>query len=384
MAETESEKLMKKAKLKVLWQISFLYTKPIPFLEKQVKRIHSVINHITREMAVLQRFIEDNQLEISMESSRSSTECSSSETSQSPSLDTPVGITAQMMMTTTTKRSKRGELSLELKYHMTKNYLRWLSIDVVKKKRQAAAYIKDLFASIENQDLTLMTVQNDIKWLLSKIRPAVCFTNKKSEEAMSTEKWWTIVCVNNKNRDRLIRSTKLENIFLMQEIKKLDMIRKYEEQVNPVEFYRKVLANRTFPKEIAHLTNKRVALLRQTGVAECEGYNLRRHLEKRVAHGEHLRKTIANEKYMMIRVEQSLALATANRDKEQHIKEKLSHLLSNYRVPLVSEYIMLCRRNESLKSLIKMWQKKVAVATLVKNNKYQKWRQLMKNRCVSA
>lgn len=382
MNDADIERLMRRTKLKLMWQVSALYSKPLCFLMERVKEIRLSINHTTLETTMLQRFIEDNQLEITVESSRSSTD-GSSETSQSTSVDTPISSTAMTLMCTTGKRPKKGELSLEHKLNIAQNYIRWLTEESIMKKRQVNAYVNDLLASIENQDLTLRTIQNEINCLLSKVGPSVCFANKKpgeipNRERMSFEKWWTIVCANDTNRDRLIRATKLENIFLVQQIKKLVMVRKYEEQVDPAEFYRKLLENRSFPTEIDQLTNKRVRLLCRTSVAEHEAYNLRRYLEKRVAYGDQLRGRIAREKYMMGRVEQSLAISTASRNKERFINEKLVQLFSDYRVPGVPEYIMLSKQNEDLKEIVKMWQKKVAVAKLIRNTNRQKWRRLTK------
>ncbi|GAB1607579.1 Hypothetical predicted protein, partial [Argonauta hians] len=174
-------------------------------------------------------------------------------------------------------------------------------------------------------------------------------------------KWQKFVLTRETKRESMICLLKLRNISFMNKIKNQILIKKYRDEVDPIEFYSKWTEKAALVEEVSNLSKQKSRLRRAIVPIERYTYEKKQELEKVAKKRDELRKKIQREKHSLNYLVNKENCDDGFSQQEQERHDKLKYMIENYTVPSIMEYILLVKNNKEARDLIIKWKQKVRV-----------------------
>ncbi|XP_014768696.1 coiled-coil domain-containing protein 113 isoform X1 [Octopus bimaculoides] len=339
-----------KSRRKRMWLIGALSFMAMEDLSEKVKETEKRNRFLSTETSMFEKYLEDklhaSGSGVSNESSSvfgSQTVAKSQPPSPAPFAPGIIGVARKV-----------SNLTTEQKLLVARYYIMALKEELKLSKKTSQHFIALNLALLENYNETLAEIPLERRELEMEFGILV----KENGKIPFLRKWQKYVATKDTKRESLICLIKLRNISLVNKIKKQIMIKKYRDEVDPIEFYSKWTEKKTLIEEIHSLNKQKSRLRRALVPIERYTYEKKQELENDVKQGEEFRQRILRENHSLVYLLNKQQNDEVGEKYEKVKNERLKALYENYRVPSILEYIILVKDNKEWRELIEKWKQK--------------------------
>ncbi|CAI9735914.1 Hypothetical predicted protein [Octopus vulgaris] len=358
-----------KSKRKRMWLIGALSFMAMEDLTEKVKETEKRNRLLSTETTMFEKYLEDKLHASGSGASDDSSSVFGSQTVAKSQPPSPAPFTQGIIGVA----RKVSTLTTEQKLLVARYYIMALKEELKLSKRTSQHFIALNLALIENYNETLAEIPLERRELEMEFGSLV----KQNGKISFLRKWQKYVAAKDTKRESLICLIKLRNISLVNKIKKQIMIKKYRDEVDPIEFYSKWTEKKTLIEEIHSLNKQKSRLRRALVPIERYTYEKKQELEKDVKQGEEFRQKILRESHSLAYLLNKQRNDEIGETFEKAKNERLRELFENYRVPSILEYIVLVKDNKEWRELIEKWKQKVRVAEMVYKGNVKKWNSIV-------
>ncbi|XP_014768697.1 coiled-coil domain-containing protein 113 [Octopus bimaculoides] len=357
-----------KPKWKLMWQMGTVSDLTLEEIAEKIEKAEKEIQFLTRETPLLEKYLGDKFVSSASGSGEdSSSGVGSQIKSQSMS---PLALAARALV-----RTKPGSLTTKQKLVIARHCHKLCKDELKSTKDITREFIESSLALIENYQRTLADIKSERQEIEVEFGDLV----KADGKIPFLHKWQKYVTAKNIKCESLNSTTKLRNAGLKLNIRKQIMIKKYRNEVDPVEFYSKWLEKNTLKEEIQNIMKQKTRLRKALVPIERHTYEKKQELEKNVNQGEEFRKKILREKHSLSYLLNNQRHHEDAKKVEEALNKQLNTLSETYRVPSVLEYVTLVKDNKESRETIEKWKKKVEVAEMVYKGNVRKWKDISEN-----
>lgn len=360
-----------KVKRKRVWIIGALGCLAMEDLVEKVKAAEKQNRYLSAETTMFERYLEDKLHASGSGGSEESSSAFGSQTVAKSQPPSPATFTPGIIGAA----RKPTSLTTDQKLIVARYYIMVLKEELRLSKKTSQHFIALNLALIENYSDTLAEIPLEKRELEMEFGNLI----KANGKISFLRKWQKYIAAKDTKRESLICLIKLRNIGLVHKIKKQIMIKKYRDEVDPIEFYSKWTEKKTLIEEIHSLNKQKSRLRRALVPIERYTYEKKQELENDVKQGEEFRQKILRENHSLAYLSNKQRNDEIGEKYEKSKNEKLKALSGNYRVPSILEYIILIKDNKEWRELIEKWKQKVRVAEMVYKGNVKKWNSIVQD-----
>ncbi|CAI9735915.1 coiled-coil domain-containing 113-like [Octopus vulgaris] len=315
-----------KPKWKRMWQMGTVSTLTAEEITEKLEKTEKEIQFLSKETPILEKYLGDKIVSSASGSGEESSSGIGSQIRSQPM--SPLAIAARALV-----RTKPGSLTVKQKLIIAKYCQKVYKDELKTTKDITREFIESSLALIENYQRTLADIESERREMEVEFGDLV----KAGGKIPFLHKWQKYVTAKNIKYESFYSTTKLRNAGLNLNIKKQIMIKKYRNEVDPVEFYSKWLEKNTLKEETQNIIKQKSRLRKALVPIERYTYEKKQELEKNVNQGEDFRKRILREKHSLSYLLNKHRDQEEARQEEEALNKQLNTLSETYRVPSVLE-----------------------------------------------
>ncbi|NXO55757.1 CC113 protein, partial [Aramus guarauna] len=268
-------------------------------------------------------------------------------------------------------------LTMEQKYELAERELTELKDEIQRMNEDSEQTLKNLEAVIEEAEVWW----TDVKKAISDFEKDIISTiSSKKGSIVASEKLLRYMEEKNRQRDLLREKLRLKNYLLKDYKKKLQQQLRQKEQMGEtlceVRLQQLQVRNAQYQQKIDE-KNQELLQLKLTSGKTVQVLNLyKRKLQDAMEMSMSLMKDISQRKELLEKTEREAALVEEQRAKAESVNRQLRKQLSECSVPPVLSYLQKKMAVTDLKTSLKAWERKVAVAEMSLRSYCRAWNQV--------